>query len=311
MIDDLKPIRVFLEVAALRSFAAAARSLSMTPATVTRTIARLETELGQQLLLRSTRQVALTAEGAALVAQFRDIVAAFDQATRDLAQARHPDRGRIRVTAPLSFGMRLMPAILDGFSLAYPQAELQVTLDDRLEDVMEGGHDLAIRISQPPRDKTTIWRKICAVPRCVVASPALFDRYPPPTSPDDLDPALCLGYTSAGSAEVWRFRKGARQRQITAGQMVSTNNGDLLAALVARGCGMALLPDFIVQEGLAEGRLLQVLPDWDVPQLWLSLTYPAYEALPPLVATFSDFFEASLRDVAGLVFAPLQSGTAR
>jgi DNA-binding transcriptional LysR family regulator len=304
IMDDLRPIRVFLQVAEKRSFAAAAREMSLTPASVTRLVARLEQDLGQQLFLRTTRQVALTAEGAAVVARFRDLLAEFDQARQAIAQARRPDQGRIRVTAPISFALRLMPGIIDAFRVAYPLAQVQITLNDRLEDVMQGEHDLAIRISDPPRDKTTIWRRICAVPRSVVAAPALFDRMPRPVRPQDLDPAICLAY-GAGS-EMWRFRQGSRQVSITAGQGISANNGDLLLDLACRGAGAALLPDFISDAALRDGRLERVLPEWSVPGLWLSLTYPGFEVLPPLVATFSDFFEAALRDAGGLDFTPAQ-----
>ena len=302
MIDDLKLIRIFLQVARLGSFAEAARSLRLTPASVTRSVARLEQDVGAQLLVRTTRSVALTAEGAALSDRFAPIVAAFDQASADLHRDRQPDRGTLRISAPLSFGVRLMPPILDRFRLAYPRIDLRITLSDRMSDVMDGRHDLVIRISAPPRDKSTIWRKLCAVPRCLVASPALFARMPQPRHPDDLDPSICLGYTAGDGTETWRLRRASQHRQISAGQSLGADNGDLLADLAANGAGVALLPDFIVHDALAQGRLVRVLPDWQVPQLWLSLTYPAYTALPPLVATFSDFFEASLHDVGGLEF---------
>lgn len=304
MIDDLKPIRVFLAVAQQRSFAEAARRLNMTPATVTRIVARLEADLGVQLLVRSTRSVALTADGAAVMARFQGIVAEFDAASAELARARAPDRGRLRITAPLSFGLRVMPQMLAGFRLAYPRVDLQITLRDRREDVMAGDHDLAIRISPPPRDKTTIWRKICVVPRALVASPALLERMATPMRPEDLDPALCLGYAAElDGGETWRLTRKSETRQINAGAGLVSNNGDLLAALAQDGAGVALLPEFIIAKALAEGQLVRLLPDWLPPQLWLSLTYPAYDHLPPLVATFSDYFEAALRDMEGLDFA--------
>jgi len=300
--QDLKPIRVFLEVATRRSFAAAARDLRMTPATVTRTVAQLERDLGQQLLVRTTRQVSLTAFGAEVAARYRRIVDDFDRATVDLLRATQPHRGRLRINAPMSFGLRVMPRLIDSFRLAYPRIELEVSLSDTLLDVMESAHDLAIRISLPPRDKSTIWRKLCEIPRVAVASPRLFDRHPRPLSPDDLHPALCLAYASSGEEEVWQFRKGQILRRVTAGRMVVANNGDFLTALVLAGSGIAMLPEFIVHDALASGRAEVILPDWSLPQLWLSLHYPPYQPLPPLVEIFSSFFEAFLRDVEGMDF---------
>jgi DNA-binding transcriptional LysR family regulator len=299
---DLKPIRVFLEVAAQRSFASAARTLRMTPATVTRTIAQLEAELGQQLLIRTTRQVALTAHGALVAARYGAVVEEFDRISTDLDRATQPHRGRLRVSAPMSFGLRIMPHLIESFRLAYPLIELQISFNDALEDVMAGDFDLAIRISEPPQDKSSIWRKLCGVPRFAVAAPRLFERFQRPASPGDLDPALCLAYAAQGGSEIWRFAKGPTQRSVTAGRSIASNNGDFLYALVTAGSGIAILPQFIVQPGLDAQELEIVLPDWTLPQLWLSLHYPSYDALPPLVATFSDFFEAFLRDVDGMDF---------
>lgn len=299
---ELKPIRVFLEVAAQRSFATAARNLRMTPATVTRTIAQLETDLGQQLLIRTTRQVALTSHGAMVAARYGAVVDEFDRVTEELERAAQPHRGRLRINAPMSFGLRVMPLLVESFRMAYPMIELQVSFSDALLDVMEGEHDLAIRISEPPQDKSTIWRKLCGIPRFAVAAPRLFDRFPRPATPVDLDPALCLAYAVHAGTETWRFRKGQTQRSVTAGRRIASNNGDFLYSLVTVGAGVAVLPRFIVQPGLDRNEVEVLLPDWQLPQLWLSLYYPSYDALPPLVATFSDFFEAFLRDVDGMDF---------
>ncbi|MEY8799191.1 LysR family transcriptional regulator [Leisingera sp. XS_AS12] len=301
--QELKPIRVFLEVAALRSFSAAARSLRMTPATVTRTVARLEEDLGHQLLLRTTRQVSLTSAGAVVAARYRTVIEEFDKVTRDLEQDTQPHRGRLSVNAPMSFGMRLMPGLVDSFRLAYPNIALSVTLEDQLIDIVDEGSDLAIRISSPPTDKSTIWRKICEVPRMAVAAPQLFERRNRPNTPDELERDLCLSYSSRETPEVWRFRKGAARRTVTAGASIVSNNGDFLYELALAGAGVAVLPEFIVKKGLRKGQIEQVLPDWETAPLWLSLYYPPYDALPPLVATFTDFFEAYLNDADGFRFA--------
>ena len=300
--QDLKPIRVFLEVARQRSFATASRNLRMTPATVTRIVAQLERDLGHQLLVRTTRQVALTSHGALVASRYGAVVEDFDRVTAELERATQPHRGRLRINAPMSFGLRVMPRLVESFRLAYPLIELQVCFSDALLDMMEGQHDLAIRISEPPRDKSTIWRKLCSVPRFAVASPRLFERTARPAKPEDLDPAVCLAYATEGETETWRFANGPVQRTVPAGLTLATNNGDFLYSLVAAGVGIAVLPQFIVQHGLDSGEVEVVLPDWGLPQLWLSLHYPSYEALPPLVETFSDFFESFLRDVDGMLF---------
>jgi len=302
MQQDLKPIRVFLEVANLQSFAAAAKSLGMTPASATRIVAKLEEEFGHQLLIRTTRQVALTSTGALIAARYKPILDAFDKVSEDLEREMQPHRGRLSINAPMAFGLRLMPGLIDSFKLAYPNIDLNIRLTDRLVDIVAEVCDLSIRISEPPTDKSTIWRKLCEVPMRAVAAPSLFERFPRPQTPDDLDPKLCLSYGQTMDSEVWRFARNGMKRTIKAGTTLHTNNGDLLYRAACKGLGIVVLPDFHVSSGLKSGDIETVLPDWKLPPLWLSLYYPPYEALPPLVATFTEFFEAYIADENGFDF---------
>lgn len=303
MQPDLKPVRVFLEVANLKSFAAAAKSLQMTPASITRIVARLEDDFGQQLLVRTTRQVSLTSTGALVAARYQPLVEAFDQVKLDLDREMQPYRGRLSINAPMSFGLRLMPNVVDGFKLAYPNIDLDIRLTDQLVDIVSEVCDLAIRVSSTPTDKSTIWRKLCEIPLKAVAAPSLFERYPRPVTPDDLDRNICMSYGESTDPEVWRFQKDGVKRPVTAGTALHSNNGDLLYNLARKGTGIAVLPAFHVAAGLRRGEVEEVLPDWQLPPLWLSLYYPPYEALPPLVATFTDFFEAYLASERGFEFA--------
>ncbi|MEL7300645.1 MAG: LysR family transcriptional regulator [Pseudomonadota bacterium] len=296
--EQLKPIRTFLEVARQQSFSGAARSLGMTPASVTRIVAALEKDLGKQLLLRTTRQVSLTAEGAIIAARYRPVIEEFDAIGRELTQRR--DAGRLRVNAPLSLGLRILPEVVAGFRLAYPRIQLEIQLTDALIDVIDADCDLAIRISRPPTDKSTIWRKLCDVPRHAVAAPALLQRMARPEEPGDLSAEHTMSYSADGGSETWEFSRGTTVRQHRAGTWVTTNNGDLLAGLATAGQGVCVLPEFLLARGLAAGELEVLLPDWTLPQLWLTLFYPPYETLPPLVATFSDYFESYIEGARGL-----------
>lgn len=301
--EDLKAIRVFLAVAEQLSFAGAARSLAMTPASVTRIVAQLEADLGHQLLLRTTRKVSLTSTGAMVAARYKPIVDDFDRATEDIAHASRPDRGRLRINAPLSMGVRLLPGVMTGFRATYPLIEVELRLTDTLIDIIDAGCDLAVRVSTPPNDRSTIWRKLCEVPRDAVASPAFLAEIKKPESPDDLDRRHCLSYSSDGTPEMWEFSQGAVRRSFRAGRTLISNNGDFLCEVACGGAGICVLPDFITQAALDRGDLVRVLPGWTLPSLWLTLYYPPYERLPPLVATFTDYFETYLRDLDGLSFA--------
>ncbi len=300
--QTIKPIRVFLEVVEQGSFAGAARSLRMTPASITRIIAQLEEDLGQQLLLRTTRQVSLTGAGAMVAARYRPVLEEFDRVTEEVTRTTRPDRGRLAINAPMSFGMRLMPGLVASFRLAYPHISLDVHLTDVLVDILEANCDLAIRISDPPADKSTIWRRICQVPRQVVAAPSLFDRIPRPETPEELLSEHCLSYGHGGAAETWTFTRGGQRRTLRAGTDVMSNNGEFLYEMALSGNGMVNLPDFLVRDGLASGSLEVVLPEWQLPPLNLMLYYPPYEKLPPLVGTFTDFFEAYICDIDSFEF---------
>lgn len=299
---DLKAIRVFLEVAAGLSFAGASKALNMTPASVTRIVARLEKDMGQQLLLRTTRQVSLTSAGAVVAARYRPLVEEFDRISSELSQSGGAHKGRLTINAPMSFGQRLMPGLVENFTQAYPNIELSVFQTDRLVDIVDERCDLAIRVSAPPSDKSTIWRKICKVPRITVASPDWLDRHAGLNQPEHLTARDCMSYGEAGLSENWIFTRGSRQKTIAAGTHIVSNNGDFLRALAVRGLGAALLPEFIVARDIKHGQLQRLLPDWTPSPLWLSLFYPPYNRLPPLVSTFSDFFEAYLSDLDGFEF---------
>lgn len=288
---ELESLRVFLAVAENGSFAGAARQLAMTPASVTRTIAALEDRLGVQLLVRTTRQVSLTSAGAVYAARVAPLSQGLVEAAEETRAAQGITSGTIRIAAPMSLGLKVLPGVLSQFATLYPQTHVAVNLSDRLVDIVEEDFDLAIRVSGPPTDKSTIWRKICAVPRILVAAPSYLTAKGTPQEPGDLAGLSCLSYGAEAREETWELSKGASRRIHKAKGGFSANNGDVLAQLAINGEGIALLPRFIVEDDLKAGRLVEVLAGWRTPQIWLTLYYPPYEQLPLRVATFSDFFE--------------------
>ncbi|QYX57136.1 LysR family transcriptional regulator [Roseovarius sp. SCSIO 43702] len=293
---ELESIRVFLAVAEQQSFAGAARQLGMTPASVTRTIAALEARLGVQLLVRTTRQVSLTSAGAVYAARAAPHAEGLARAADDTREAQGITSGRLRISAPLSLGIKVLPAVLSQFGALHPQTTVDVNLSDAFVDIVEEDFDLAIRISGPPDDKSTIWRKICKVPRLLVATPDYLRARGTPQRPGDLAEHDCLGYHAGSRDEIWHLSHGKRRHSHKATGRISANNGDLLAGLVRNGEGIALLPRFIVADDLAAGRMAEVLPGWSPPEIWLTLYYPPYDRLPLRVATFSDFFETHVKE---------------
>jgi DNA-binding transcriptional LysR family regulator len=287
--NDLRALRHFLAVSDLGSFAAAARQAGTTPASVTRAIAGLEEVLGVQLFVRTTRRVALTSAGAAYLARLRPILDEFDSATEEARGAGASRTGLIRIHAPLSLGQRVLPQVLSDFRATHPQIDLSLILSDEFVQILGADADLAIRISQPPTDKSTIWRKICRVDRVLVTRPD--DAAAAARHPQDLDPDRLWGYSPDGRPETWDLSGKTARRSLRAGKRLRVNNGEVLADMVLRDGGVALLPRFIVDAALAAGQLVTILPDWRPPEIWLTLYYPPYDRLPPRIATFSDFFE--------------------
>jgi DNA-binding transcriptional LysR family regulator len=293
---ELESIRVFLAVVEQQSFAGAARQLGLTPASVTRTIAALEDRLGVQLLVRTTRQVSLTSAGAVYAARVAPLAEGLAEAAQETREAQGITSGLIRISAPVALGMRVLPAVLSQFATLYPQTHVALNLSDSFVDIVEEDYDLAIRISGPPEDKSTIWRKISPVPRVLVAAPDYLTARGTPVDPGELAGHACLGYRAHAREEVWELSRGPSRRSHRATGRFSANNGDVLARLAVNGEGIALLPRLFVEEDLAAGRLVEILPDWSAPEIWLTLYYPPYERLPLKVATFSDFFETYMRE---------------
>ncbi|WDZ79181.1 LysR family transcriptional regulator (plasmid) [Ensifer adhaerens] len=290
--NDHKALKIFLMAADKRNFAQVARELDMTPAAVTRAIAALEDDLGVQLFVRTTRQVSLTTDGAVFAAQIQPAVETLENARRDVKNAHKADQGRLRISAPTWLGKTVLPPILSGFRELYPKMCFEISLSDGLIDIVDDDYDLAIRISSAPSDKFTIWRKIKVVPRILVAAPG--SRFAEMEHPNELTPDDCLAYSGESRRENWLLSDGGSSITIVAGRAFSANNGEVLANMAADGAGVAMLPGFDIAEHIRSGRLVHVLRSWSPPDLWLTLYYPPYQALPPRIATFSKFFEEQL-----------------
>jgi DNA-binding transcriptional LysR family regulator len=289
MTGQIERIRVFLEVADQQSFAAAARALGLSPSIATRYVSDLEAELGVQLLVRTTRRVSLTVAGRHYIERIRPIVDEIDRANEFVRQQQDAVKGLLRVSAPLSLGLRFLPDAIAQFCKLYPDVELKLNLTDRFVDMLGDEFDMALRISGPPADKSTIWRKICVVPRLLVASPAYLLRAGVPKGPGDLTRHRCLGYSNFAGGDHWTLRDSVTgEEQSTQVKMpFECDNGEVVAALAASGEGIALLPRFIVSKYLEAEILAPVLAQWRPPEIWLTAFYPPYEALPAKVNAFT------------------------
>jgi DNA-binding transcriptional LysR family regulator len=298
-LGKIEKIQIFLSVAELQSFAAAARRLNLSPSVVTRVVAELEQDLGVQLFVRTTRKVALTSAGQHFVERAGKAAQHLREAEDFVRAKQNSLSGELRVNAPLSFGLRFLANAVSQFQTLYSDVTLKLSLSDSFIDILSSDFDMALRISGPPTDKSTIWRKINEVPRVLVAAPSYLTRMGKPAEPKQLIHHRCLAYSNLASGVEWQFRSTKNQKQnISPKFSFECDNGDVLAEIAALGEGITLLPRFIVERYLAEGKLEVILPDWRAPTIWLTAYYPPYDILPAKVKAFTSFIEDSVEALA-------------
>jgi DNA-binding transcriptional LysR family regulator len=294
-LGKIEKIQIFIAVAEHSAFAAAARRLNLSPSVVTRVVAELEAELGVQLFVRTTRKVALTAAGAQFAGKAASAIAQLKAAEDFIRAEQNSLSGELRVNAPLSFGMRYLATAVSRFRALNGEVSLKLSLTDSFIDIVSADYDMALRISGAPKDKSTIWRKICPVPRVLVASPNYLERRGVPTEPRQLDEHNCLGYSNLASGIEWTFTSPSKSKQtVTPVFCFECDNGEVLADLASLGEGITLLPKFIVEKYLTEGKLKTILLDWQAPEIWLTAYYPPYDVLPAKVKAFTRFIEDSI-----------------
>lgn len=295
MAGQIERARVFVRVAELASFAHAARQLGLARSVVTRQVSELEQALGVQLLVRTTRRVSLTQAGETYLARIRPLIGEFDRIERLVGEEQGLLSGELRLSAPVSFGQRFLPAALTEFQRLYPDVVIRVDLTDRFIDILAENYDMALRISGPPRDVSTIWRKIGQVPRVIVASPDYLAQNPAPLDPRGLRVHRILCYSHFAGGTSWQLSRGDEERliQMPPGALES-NNGDLLVDMAVAGAGVTMMPRFLVGAHLDAGRLVQILPEWSPPPIWLTAFYPPYSTLPAKVRAFTEHVEQAL-----------------
>ncbi len=294
-LGKIEKIQIFMAVAEHSAFAAAARRLNLSPSVVTRAVAELEAELGVQLFVRTTRKVALTSVGTQFAGKAAKAIAQLKDAEDFIRTEQNSLAGELRVNAPLSFGLHFLATAVARFRSIYGGVSLKLSLTDSFIDIVSADTDMALRISGPPKDKSTIWRKICPVPRVLVASPNYLERRGIPTEPHQLSEHDCLGYSNLASGLEWTFTAPGQQKQnVSPAFCFECNNGEVLADLASLGEGITLLPHFIVEKHLAEGKLKTILVDWHSPEIWLTAYYPPYDVLPAKVKAFTSFIEDSI-----------------
>lgn len=287
--DRLVSMQVFVSVVESGSFAAAADRLELSRAMVTRHVMHLEEHLGARLLNRTTRKLSLTEAGAAYFERCKSVLADIEEADAVAAQSSGIARGRLRVNSALSFGVRHLAPLMAEYLSRHPGVSVELSLNDRVVDLVEEGYDVAIRIGAtlPP---DFVARKLGATRLVVCGAPEYLARHGEPRVPADLTRHVCLGYSYWTTPDEWPFTDAAGKTVVVkiAGTL-SANNGDALCAAAAAGAGLIYEPSFIVADDLAAGRLRAVLTGYDTRELGIYAVYASRRHLSAKVRSFAEF----------------------
>lgn len=291
MDTHLGDVETFLTASRVGSFAAAAKSLRLTPSAVSRSIARLERRLGVVLIRRTTRSLALTPEGEAYRDRMSVLLAEIAEVEHGLGREQEVPRGLLRINASVPFGAQCLLPVLPRFTSRWPEVTVDLALSDAVVDLVEERADIAIRIG-PLRDTRLRAKKLGRSRMVLVASPAYLAARGRPETPMDLDGHSCLRFSFRRSVDSWPFRIGHRTIQRPIEGAFFGNSGEVVRLMAVAGGGIARLGRFHAANDLREGRLVEVLEDYnpgdgeDIHAL-----YSAQDRVALRVRAFLDFLQ--------------------
>ena len=287
--DRLQAMTVFAKVVEQGSFARAADRLSISTSACSRLVAELEAHLDTRLLNRTTRRLSLTESGQGFYERCVQLLADLDDAERAATESAASPRGTLRLTTSINFGVRHVSPAIGEFLVKYPAVKFDVSLSDRIVDLVEEGYDLAIRIGSAGGE-TVVARKLGEARMVACASPAYLKAHGAPKTPEDLARHPCLTYEYMPARHVWPFRgKDGREHAVRVAGPLHSNNGDLLAAAAVAGVGIAYEPEFILGPDLKAGRLVPILTSYTAPLGPIYAVYPSRRYLSAKVRAFVDF----------------------
>ena len=295
--DRFEEMRVFTAVVDAGSFVGASDALDMSKAAVSRHVADLESRLGVRLLHRTTRRLSLTPEGEVFQGRCRELLGGVEEAETEITASSGEASGVLRINVPFSFGLLHLAPLWAEFMAQHPKVVLDVTLADRVVDLVEEGFDMAVRIARLP-NSSLVSRQLTSTRLVLCASPAYLEAHGQPEHPADLARHAVLTYSLFSMGEQWEFTgpDGAPgTTSVKVSPRLRTNSGDTCRVAALRHQGIVLQPSFLVGPDLQAGTLVEVMPAWRSIELGVYAVYPSRKFVSPKVRRMIEFLVDAFR----------------
>ena len=292
--DRFKEMQAFAAVADAGSFVRAAEALQVSKTAVSRLIGDLEARLGVRLLHRTTRRLSLTAEGELFHARCKALTTDVEEAEAEVTARAGEAVGQLRLNVPVSFGLMHLAPLWPAFLQQHPKVTLDVTLADRIIDLVDEGYDLAVRIAQLPAS-SLVSRKIASTRLVLCASPDYLRRHGEPSHPADIARHAVFTYTLLATGDTWNFEGPDGPVEVRVTPRLRSNNGDTSCAAALQHQGIVLQPSFMVGHHLRAGALVEVLPQYRSLELGVYAVYASRRHVTPKVRVVIDFLVDAFR----------------
>ena len=292
--DRFLEMRVFVAVIDAGSFVRAADALDLSKTAVSRLVSDLEARLGTRLLHRTTRRLSLTPEGEVFLERSRSLLEGVESAEAELSTRAGEAVGQLRVNVPVTFGLLHLAPLWPAFMALHPRVVLDITLSDRLVDLVDEGYDLAVRIAQL-QTSSLVSRQLTSTRLVLCASPDYLRRHGTPTQPSGIAQHSVISYTLLATGDQWAFQGPQGPVSVKVSPRMRTNSGDTCCAAALQHQGIVLQPTFLVGPHLASGALVEILPAYRSLNLGVHAIYPTRKHLTPKVRALIDFLVDAFR----------------
>jgi DNA-binding transcriptional LysR family regulator len=292
--DRFQEMRAFTTVVEAGSFVRAAELLEVSKTAVSRLVADLEARLGTRLLHRTTRKLSLTPEGEVFLERCRRLLQDLEEAEAELSAHAGEAVGQLRINVPVTFGLLHLAPLWPAFMAMHPKVALDVTLADRVVDLVDEGYDLAVRIARL-QTSSLVSRQLTSTRLVLCASPEYLQRHGAPEHPADIARHAVISYTLLSTGDQWEFDGPQGPVSVKVSPRMRTNSGDTCCAAALQHQGIVLQPTFLVSPHLASGALVEILPQYRAMELGVYAVYPSRKHLTPKVRVLIDFLVNAFR----------------